>query len=519
MAEDWMQSEMTDGVSERSEWKDGASSPLGADGPFWADRRTLALILVLGLAVRLLFLAVFDGQILQIVDEQHYDAIGVHLHETGNYGSEKESFISIRPPFYPWVLSILYGVFGVQNYFAVRCFQIAVSLISAVCVYGLARECGFLSRRAALLASAGVCFYPSLLAQNFFILTETLFTFWLILVLWTALRFLRTGSLYAAGFCGIFIALGALTRSILWLSPLPLALFVLIWPNGALSWKKRTAGALLLVLFSGVGMAPWMVRNTRIQKTFTAIDCMSGRNLMMGNYEFTPFYRAWDAISMTPPQDWYTVLKKDLAERENLAIDPKTQGEKDRLAADYAKNYIKTHPVETLKRDAMKALCFWQLERSVPAGLHQGFWGIERIGSPTVRKLIFGSLTLCIFSAYAFLFLSAVWGLFSVHLPKGTGACAALLTAVVLYFWILHSLVFAHERYHLPLVPILLLFAANFFTECFGKDSSGEGDFAKKDGSGPFQRLRNRPVCAVCAVLLSGIFLVFWGCECVWFLG
>ena len=156
---------------------------------------------------------------------------------------------------------------------------------------------------------------------------------------------------------------------------------------------------------------------------------------------------------------------------------------------------------------------------STPFSKKCGKEGIERIGSPTVRKLIFGSLTLCIFSAYAFLFLLAVWGLFSVHLPKGTGACAALLTAVVLYFWILHSLVFAHERYHLPLVPILLLFAANFFTECFGKDSSGEGDFAKKGGSGPFQRLRDRPVCAVCAMLLSGIFLVFWGCECVWFLG
>ena len=187
----------------------------------------LASILLVGLLLRLGIMAVMDGSELQIVDETHYDELAVHLVETGDFGSETEPYVSIRPPLYPWLISEIYRVFGIQNYTAVRVIQILISLVTVLCVYGLARECGFLSRNASLAAAGIFCFYPSLVMQNFFILTETFFTFWLVLVLWSALRFLRTGSIYAACFCGAFIALGALTRSILWLSPFPLALFIL----------------------------------------------------------------------------------------------------------------------------------------------------------------------------------------------------------------------------------------------------------------------------------------------------
>ena len=465
----------------------------------------LVSILLVGLLLRLGIMAVMDGSELQIVDETHYDELAVHLVETGDFGSETEPYVSIRPPLYPWLISEIYRVFGIQNYTAVRVIQILISLVTVLCVYGLARECGFLSRNASLAAAGIFCFYPSLVMQNFFILTETFFTFWLALVLWSALRFLRTGSIYAACFCGAFIALGALTRSILWLSPFPLALFILFCPNqsSVFTWKHRLAGALALLVFAGVGMAPWMIRNTRLQKTFVAIDCMSGRNLMMGNYEYTPLYRAWDAISMEPPKDWYTVLKDDYTRKNpGASFNVQNQGQKDRLAGGYAKNYMKSHPAQTLERTGMKALCFWQLERSIPAGIQRGFWGLDRLGE-SPRKALFLAVTCIVILPFALLFQLAVWGVFSFEFNRKSLPTIALLLAVLLYFWSLHSLTFAHERYHLPLIPILILFVVSLF----------------QNPQAAWTRFRKSPSRWVPAVLLSAAFLVFWGLEAYWAFG
>lgn len=462
----------------------------------------LFVILLSGFLCRIFVLGALDGRQLSIIDETHYDSIAVYLTETGNFGVPEENLISIRPPLYPWFLSEVYRLTGLQNYPAVRWSQIFLSLATTLCVYGAARETGFLSPNASLAATALFCHYPSLVVQNFFILTETLFTLFLVLVLWTALRFLRTGSLCAIAFCGLFIALGALTRSILWLSPIPFALFILLIPiqNPIFTWKRRLCAAFLLLLCAGMAMGPWIVRNTRVQKTFTAIDCMSGRNLMMGNYENTPFYRAWDAISILPPNDWSTVLKKDWSEKNSGSFNALSQGVKDREAGKYAKNFIKDHPLLSLRRTAMKALCFWQLERSIPSGVRQGFWGLDRFNGASAN-ILFLAATAIIVAPFVCLFLAAIWGL-QIPFSKKNFPAAAFLLAVALYFWALHALVFAHERYHLPLIPIVIFFAVALLQN---------RRFAL--------RLFRKPTRLIFPLLTTLVFLVFWGLEIYWNLG
>lgn len=465
--------------------------------PFWLY---LCGILLAGLLLRAGILCFFQGDVLQIVDETHYNALAVELAQTGNYASAEEGLVSLRPPLYPWFLSRIYRVFGLENYTAVRWAQIFLSLLTTLGVYGLARELdGFLSERGALFAAAAFCFYPSLVGQNFFILSETFFTFWLVLLLWTALHFFRTGSLYAVGFCGIFIAFGALTRSILWLSPFPFALFILFFPTAFL-WKHRISAALLLLLFAGVGMAPWMIRNTKIQETFTPIDCMSGRNFMMGNYEFTPLYRAWDAISMQSPQDWYSVLHEEVLRRRGISTHSLTQGQKDKWASWYAKQFIKEHPILTLQRDSMKALCFWQLERSIPSGVQHGFWGFCELPPGIARQLAFPGAAVIVISPFIFVFLLASGGIFSAKYAPKFRARLFFLLAVVLYFWGLHTLAFAHERYHLPLIPILLLFAVSFLENIRLS----------------LVRLRQKKGRMGIFMTFVLIFVAFWGCEICW---
>ncbi|MDO5113310.1 MAG: glycosyltransferase family 39 protein, partial [Planctomycetia bacterium] len=304
----------------------------------------LLILLLAALFLRLLVGVFFPADRLEIMDEIHYHALATELLESGCYAVDGK-LDSLRPPLYPWLVSKIYAFFGAENYRAVFGMQILISLATMVAVWGWTREWrGWLSDRASLGVTAAVGFYPALVGENFLLLTETLFTFWLVLVLWSATRFFRTQSLYAASFCGVWIGLGALTRSILWLSPIPFFGFLLLYPS-SIPWARRLAGGGLMVLFAAVVMLPWMVRNTKVQETFTAIDCMSGRNLMMGNYEYTPLYRAWDAIRVEFPHDWYTLLDQDYRKRNHgEMVHAKTQGEKDHLAAEYAKRYMLAHP-------------------------------------------------------------------------------------------------------------------------------------------------------------------------------
>ena len=68
---------------------------------------------------------------------------------------------------------------------------------------------------------------------------------------------------------------------------------------------------------------------------------------------------------------------------------------------------------------------------------------------------------------YCVLFLSAVFGVFSMFRrgPENLqrNVILGFLLCVVVYFWAIHALIFAHERYHLPVVPIMILFAILFW--------------------------------------------------------
>jgi hypothetical protein len=120
-----------------------------------------------------------------------------------------------------------------------------------------------------------------------------------------------------------------------------------------------------------VVISPWAVRNTLLQKTFTTIDVMGGRNVMMGNYEHTSLFRSWATIDEAQGERaWYRVLATEHPEFPQL-----TQGQRDKLAMKRGLQFVFEHPGLTAQRDLVKFLNFWQLDRAIVAGFAQGFWG------------------------------------------------------------------------------------------------------------------------------------------------
>jgi 4-amino-4-deoxy-L-arabinose transferase-like glycosyltransferase len=401
----------------------------------------LVWVLAAGAVVRLAVWAWAGGTPPVIADERDYDAIAVRLVERGEFALEGR-LTSIRPPLYPAVVAGVYRLCGVGSYRAVHLLQAAVSLATTLLVYRLGTRLG--SRRVATWAAGLYAFYPSLLLYNNLLLTEVLFTGLLTAACCVLARGYQRDSIADLGGGGVLLGLGALTRSVLWLFPPVLAVYLLATWRGPAG--RRLTAALVMALGFAATIAPWAARNTRLQRTFITIDVMGGRNFMMGNYEYTPLHRAWTAIEIQGERSWIEVLRARHGGLSGL-----TQGQIDKLAQREAVRFVLGHPALTLRRDVIKFFNFWGLERELIAGAARGHFG--RVPAPALA-----ALTLLIFGGYAVTVVSAVFG--AAVRPPADRRSHGLLLLFIAFVCGLHTLSFGHSRYHLPLIPLALVYSA-----------------------------------------------------------
>jgi 4-amino-4-deoxy-L-arabinose transferase-like glycosyltransferase len=401
-------------------------------------RRVLSLILLTGLALRFLILAATIDLGPRIVDEQHYRDLALNLLEGRGFASASGP-TSLRPPLYPAMMAAVWSVAGAANYQAVRVVQIAFGMATAALVFWLGRT--LWNDRAGLFAAAIVAFYPTLVLTNFLLLTETVFTFLLTAFVAIVVALVGRPRLLTAAAAGGVLALAALTRSIAW--PLPVVLVpLLLWALPGPLVRRFAMAACLTAAFVAV-IAPWSVRNTRLQRVPVVIDTIGGLNLMMGNYAHTPHRRIWDAVSMRGEKNWVTGIPA-----EPPGGGQWTEGQKERWARAQAVEYMRQHPVQTLWRSIIKATDFWALDRDFIAGIAQGLFS-----PPAVLGWL---LSLAMLLAFPLVLGLAVLG---AWFTPPDWRIHVLLLLVVFFFTALHAIVFGHPRYRLPLTPIFALYA------------------------------------------------------------
>jgi 4-amino-4-deoxy-L-arabinose transferase-like glycosyltransferase len=415
------------------------------DGDATGAGRALCWILVSGAVLRLALWAWFQDLPLNVWDEQDYNQLAIRLVTHGDYASATGELVSLRPPLYPAFVASIYAVCGLENYQAVRFVQALLSLVTLYLAYRL----GVLvsSRRVALVLAAGCCFYPSLLGFNNLLLTETLFTLLLLAFCLTFVTALQRQSLGWLAWAGVVLGLAALTRSVVWLLPPLLALF-LLWAWQTRVRSRLAAGAVLVLTFAAT-IAPWAIRNTLLHKTFVTIDVMSGRNFRMGNYQHTPLFRSWDAISLAGDKSWWHEVQEVYPASER-----QTQGQVDKLAFRQGVKFVLANPGVTFQRSIVRFFDFWGLERELVAGAAHGFFG-------AISKSALALLAVLIFASYAAALLLAIYGVFLA--PPRDRRLHVFFLLVILFVCALHTIVFGHSRYHLPLMPLVLLYASAAF--------------------------------------------------------
>ena len=404
-------------------------------------RQLLVCLLVLGLVIRAaLVIGVRDVGI-HTDDERDYVTLAASLLDGHGFGFDGR-LTSIRPPLYPAFVAAVWSVAPARSYQSVRVAQIGLSLLTVWLLFWTAGR--LFDPRVGLVAAAIWCLYPSFLYANVLMLTEVLFTTFLVAAWACSVAALQKGRgigwALAAGIC---VGLGALTRSVLWPLPLVLAPVVALLANR--SWAERAGIGVAVVLGYLIVVAPWAIRNTRLQQTFVVVDTMGGLNLRMGNFEYTLEDRMWDGVSLKGEQSWSYQMIVEHPEAHDW-----TEGQREKWARERASEYMKAHPVTTIRRSVLKFADFWGLEREYIAALSAG-----KYDPPRWFKAVSTVAVLAVYVSVACLCCAGLFGVpwndWRVHVP-----------GLLLALWIcgIHSVVFGHSRYHLPLIPIVTAYAA-----------------------------------------------------------
>jgi 4-amino-4-deoxy-L-arabinose transferase-like glycosyltransferase len=404
-------------------------------------RRLFQWALAVGLVVRLMILWQTPSLGTQITDEEQYSQLAGNIVAGNGFAWRAGSLTSIRPPLYPGLVAAIWAVAGSGNLQAVRVFQILLAIATTGIVYLLGART--YNPTVGRWAAAVYWLYPSFIFFNFLILTETLFTFLLLTFLLLAVTLVQSARTSVAALCGITLGLAALTRSILWPLPLLLCPLLAVLIRGPLTRRLALPGLVLIGYVLVV--APWAIRNTRLQGVLTVVDTMGGMNLRMGNYEYTPDDRMWDAVSLSGEKSWVYGLTGPAGE-------VMTEGKKDKWAQRKAIEYMRAHPRETLRRSLIKFADFWGLEREFIAGVGSGLFA-----APVWFQIIASFSTI---GAYVLVVTAGAAGMWMAA-PQEWRIQALLLLPIVFIAGV-HTVVFGHSRYHLPLIPILALYGTAF---------------------------------------------------------
>lgn len=408
----------------------------------WLSRRSaIFVVLAVALAIRLAMLAASAGTGLEIVDEQHYHQLATSLARGEGFAWGPSQPTSIRPPLYPMVVAAVWRVVGTDSVQAVRVTQVGFSLVAVWLLFLLGTQ--LFDRATATLAALAFALYPSLLFSGVLMLTEVLFIALLLAALNLCVVLLNRPAWWAALGTGAAVGLAALTRSVLW--PFPLVLVVFLGVALRLPIRDRVKLCGLVLLGFALVVAPWSARNTRLQGTFTVVDTMGGLNLLMGNYEYTPEDRMWDGVSLTGAKSWDEPLR-----RMPPPAGGWTEGTKDRWAQQRALAFMVANPLVTARRSLLKFADLWGLERDWLAGIQKGYYH-----PPVWFAAVSGAAVLVAFPA---ILIAALAGML-LATPTARHV-HALLVVLILFVCAIHSVTFGHSRYHLPLMPVLMLYAA-----------------------------------------------------------
>ena len=353
-----------------------------------------------------------------------YDQLAVNLIKYHQYAFTPGKPTAYREPVYPYFLAIIYSIFGLSNYTAVRVVQIFISSLTCILIFLLAKE--LFDKKVALFASFISCFWPHFIYYSTTILRETLFCFLLILCVYFLNKVYQPEGvkLVHSIIAGITCGLCCLTNS-------TALLFVFLSFVVLLLAKKFKQVLFIFVLFSLL-YSLWVIRNYRVFNEFVLGSTVGGMTIYgasVGDYK----------IFGTPQEKEF--WEKDEVMKKAATMD---ELQANKYFMQEAKKVILSNPKEFFIRCIKR---FLKLYRIYP---HRGKGYVH---SETIMILVnvFSYGILLPFFVYSFFVnLKNFKKYIFIYLP-------------ILIFSFVYTLIWAVIRYRVPLEPYIIIFASYVF--------------------------------------------------------
>lgn len=334
-------------------------------------------------------------------------------------------------PLFPAFIAIFIKIFG-AGFATEQIIRIAQAFVVTGALYILFLiGSKIFSEKKAILAVFITACYPPLYMISALILTEAIFTFALMLLVFSALKAMETFSYKWASLFAIFWAMTVYIRPTIALWPGVFLILLFIWNRG--EWKLLlTRGLVGLFVFLAL-LSPWWIRNYKDTGQFIPLTESSGNPLLLGTYINNQF------PSLQEQQNWHRTNNKMITEKMDT-----------QMAMKRIKSGFKYHPLNYLKWYTIgKYKLFW----------YDIFYWIPIPHVP-------------------FLFVRD-WHYYAIIYPGFLGILltlrdrrALVISSLLAYMTFIHSFYFVFSRYSVTLIPLLSLFAAFFIASVSSKIAS-----------------------------------------------
>ncbi|MEK6645266.1 MAG: hypothetical protein AABY84_01120 [Candidatus Firestonebacteria bacterium] len=432
------------------------------------------IIFIIAITLRLLFLLLIPNIPNGVLGDDpgnEYNIIAGNIIDGKGFSLEPNIPTPSRAPFYPVFLSIIYAIFG-YKYIIVRLIQCVVDSFTCVIIFFIAKNifettiiktvvADLSAQKTAdksattilksdnniiipVLAALAVAMYPPFIMYANSLFSETLYSFLLAVFFLLFVVGINKNNYIYYIFAGVFMGLANLCRPITLLYPfLAILISLLIYKK-----KQTVIGCLIMLLASIIIIMPWTIRNQIQFKRFVPVTVRSGYNFWAGNYiPWDGYWLSWKTRDANLEKQAVEITNQIIKKADEKLTDVSSKSrhgvvmiDSDELFFQEGIKNIIQNPSGSLKLFIKKIYRF--LFYPIGAGFLQ-----ER-GHNLLFAVFVGVQWLIIgFAGYGF------------YRGFSEAKISIFFLVLIIYFTVSHSFLLVIPRYHLPIMPYILIFA------------------------------------------------------------